>query len=132
MGLVSSMVGGIFPNRGSSPCLWPWQADSLPLNHQENPRKHTVGTCLMVKNPPCKAGDLGSILGWGTKILHAMGQLSLCAATRKPTWYEKIPCAATKIWYNQINKQMLKKKKHIVWSFFFFNTIWQFQTLYYL
>ena len=36
----------------------------------------------MVKNLPSNAGDAGSILGQGTKILHAMGQLSLCAATR--------------------------------------------------
>ena len=34
----------------------------------------------MVKNLP--SGDAGSILGQGTKILHAMGQLSLCAATK--------------------------------------------------
>ena len=33
----------------------------------------------MVKNPPYKAGDSGSILGQGTKIPHAVGQLSPCA-----------------------------------------------------
>ena len=32
----------------------------------------------MVKNPPCNAGDMGSIPGWGTKIPYAAGQLSLC------------------------------------------------------
>ena len=31
----------------------------------------------MVKNPPSSKGDMGSALGWGTKILHAMGQLRL-------------------------------------------------------
>ena len=30
----------------------------------------------VVKNPPSNAGDLGSIPGRGTKILHAVGQLS--------------------------------------------------------
>ena len=35
----------------------------------------------MVKNPPYNAGDMGSILGQGTKIPHAMGQLSPHAAT---------------------------------------------------
>ena len=30
----------------------------------------------MVKNPPCNAGDAGSIPGQGTKIPHAKGQLS--------------------------------------------------------
>ena len=29
----------------------------------------------VVKNPPCNAGDVGSIPGQGTKIPHAMGQL---------------------------------------------------------
>ena len=35
----------------------------------------------MVKNPPPSAGDVGSILGWRTKIPHAVVQLSLCATT---------------------------------------------------
>ena len=39
----------------------------------------------VVKNLPCKAGDVGSIPGWGTKIPHALEQLSLCAATPEPT-----------------------------------------------
>ena len=38
----------------------------------------------VVKNSPCKAGDMGSIPGWGTKIPHATGQLSLCVATIEP------------------------------------------------
>ena len=37
----------------------------------------------MVKNPPSYAEDVGSILGHGTKNPYAMGQLSLCAATRE-------------------------------------------------
>ena len=35
----------------------------------------------MVKNPPSNAEDVGSIPGWGTKIPHATGQLSLHATT---------------------------------------------------
>ena len=31
------MVCGIFPDRGSNPCLLNWQADSLPLSHQGSP-----------------------------------------------------------------------------------------------
>ena len=34
-----------------------------------------------VKNPPCNAGDAGSIPGQGTKIPHAVGQLSPHATT---------------------------------------------------
>ena len=37
-----------------------------------------------VKNLPSNAGDVGSIPGWGTKIPHAWGQLSLWAATTGP------------------------------------------------
>ena len=112
-------------SQGSSQCLWHWHAVSLPLSRQENPRKHTVGTSLMVKNLHCKAEDMGFIFGWETNIPHAMGQLSLCAATRELTWYEKSPCAATKIWCNQINKQMLKKKESMKFGLIFFlNPIW--------
>ena len=35
----------------------------------------------VVRNPPCNAGDMGSVPDWGTKIPHATGQLSLCAIT---------------------------------------------------
>ena len=35
----------------------------------------------VVKNPPYNAGDKGSILGRGTKIPHASGQLSPRATT---------------------------------------------------
>ena len=38
----------------------------------------------MVKNPPSNAGDTGSILGRGTRIPHAAGQLSPCTATTEP------------------------------------------------
>ena len=38
----------------------------------------------MVKNPLSNAGDTGSILGRGTKIPHAAGQLSPHAATTEP------------------------------------------------
>ena len=37
----------------------------------------------MVKDLPSNAGDSGLIPGWGTKIPHAVGKLSLCATTRK-------------------------------------------------
>ena len=57
----------------------------------------------MVKNPPSNAGDRGSISGRGTKIPHAVGQLSPLAATTEPTrsvarppQLERSPHAATK------------------------------------
>ena len=39
----------------------------------------------MVKNPPSNAGETGSIPGRGTKISHAVGQLSPRAAATEPT-----------------------------------------------
>ena len=38
----------------------------------------------VVKNLPCNTGDAGSIPGRGSKIPHAMRQLSLRAITREP------------------------------------------------
>ena len=37
--------------------------------------------CPEVKNLSFNAGDMGVTPGWGTKIPHALGQLSLRAAT---------------------------------------------------
>ena len=39
----------------------------------------------MVKSPPSNAGDPGLILGRGTKIPHAVGQLSPRATATEPT-----------------------------------------------
>ena len=50
----------------------------------------------VVKNPPSNAGDLGSILGWGTKIPHATGQLSPHAPTTE--------------------LQCLNERAHVLWS----------------
>jgi len=38
----------------------------------------------VVKNPPYDAGDAGLIPIWGTKIPHAVEQLSLLTATTGP------------------------------------------------
>ena len=38
----------------------------------------------VVKNPPSNVGDVGSIPGRGTKIPHAVGQLSLPVTTKNP------------------------------------------------
>ena len=40
--------------------------------------------CSVVKNRPSNAGNVGSIPGRGTKIPHALGQLSSCTTTREP------------------------------------------------
>ena len=65
----------------------------------------------VVKNLPCKAGDMGSIPGWGTKIPHDEEQLSQLAATTVPTYlhHKSSLCAqdpqdATKTQRSQINK----------------------------
>ena len=67
---------------------------ALPLTSRVN-SSHRVGspkeTLLgdfpggpVVKNPPASVRDEGSIPGQGTKIPHAMGQLSLHAEAKKP------------------------------------------------
>ena len=38
----------------------------------------------MIKNLSSSAEDVGSILGWGTKILHVMGQLRPRTAAVEP------------------------------------------------
>ena len=43
-----------------------------------------------VKNSLCNTGDMGLISGQGTKIPHAVGQLSSCASTMKPGALEPI------------------------------------------
>ena len=45
----------------------------------------------MVKNLPSNAGDGVSIPGLGTKIPHAVGQLSLCFTARDPTCCNQDP-----------------------------------------
>ena len=45
----------------------------------------------VVKNLPCNAGDTGWIPGRGTKIPHASGQLSLCAAMEDLKYYNYDP-----------------------------------------
>ena len=92
----------------------------------------------VVKNPPSNAGDKGSVPGWGTKIPHATGQLSLCATTREAhtlqllspctlqpvlpskrslcTATSKSPCAPKKTQHSQ---KLKKKKKELETSFVF-------------
>ena len=36
------LLQGIFPNQGSNPCLLHWQANSLPVSHQESPYIRTT------------------------------------------------------------------------------------------
>ena len=45
----------------------------------------------MVRNPPCSAGEAGSIPGLGTKISHAVEQLRLHARIESAYVTEKEP-----------------------------------------
>ena len=45
----------------------------------------------MVENLPDNVEDVGLIPGQGTKIPHAVGQLSPCATTREPAGHHKDP-----------------------------------------
>ena len=50
----------------------------------------------VVKNLPCNAENVGSILGQGTKIPQAVEQLSPCATTSEPTCHNYSLWAANK------------------------------------
>ena len=66
---------------------------------------------LVVKNLPGNTGDLGSTPGWGTKIPHAVGQLSPHAATTEPV-YSRAPALQEKCTTVKTEgSQNLKKKK---------------------
>ena len=49
-GLSCSTACGTFPDQGSNPCPWHWQADSSPLHHQGSP--HVVFLCLTFEELP--------------------------------------------------------------------------------
>ena len=42
-----------------------------------------------MNNPPCRAGDMGLILGQGTKIPYAVDQLSPHTTFREPTCHNE-------------------------------------------
>ena len=66
---------------------------------------------LVVKNLPCNTGDLGSTPGWGTKILHAVGQLSPHAATTEPMYSRAHALQEKYTTVKTEGSQNLKKKK---------------------
>ena len=79
----------------------------------------------MVRNLPANEGDAGSIPGWGTKIPHAVGQLSPCATTTELTHLnerektcmpqlERSPSTATK--RPPRNEKILHASTKIPWA----------------
>ena len=48
--LSCSEACGVFPNQGSNLCLLRWQADSLPLSHQDSPAPAFLNTLPHWKN----------------------------------------------------------------------------------
>ena len=68
--------------------MWSFCTRELSLDDKviyiffKSPRDFPRGP--VVKNPPCNAGDAGSIPGQGTKIPHAIEQLSQRASTTEP------------------------------------------------
>ena len=80
----------------ASNCMdWEWRRNSSSKENQSATARRSPGYWAdpknrqrrdfpgdpEVKNPPCNMGDASSAPGWGTKIPHAMEQLSLCAGT---------------------------------------------------
>ena len=71
---------------------------------------------LVFKSPPFKAGHMCLIPGWGTKIPHALGQLSPRAASRE-AWALKLVKAGTSKWKPSAISKLKKKKFLLNWSF---------------
>ena len=68
---------------------------------------------LAVKKPPCKAGDAGSIPGWGTRSPRAAEQRSPCATTEGPCTARKGPmCSQDPTHLNKFNT-FLKKEQTV-------------------
>ena len=85
----SHIEGASRPAPGTHPlCPQTWASGHLMCHLQTGwPRDFPSGP--VVKNPPCKPGDVGSISGQGTGIPHATGQLSPRAATRESTHHNE-------------------------------------------
>ena len=69
----------------------------------------------VVKNLPCNAEVVGSLLGQGTKIPHAEGQLSPCTTTRESTHHNEILSmmqwrSCVPQWSNTLKYMNAKKK----------------------
>ena len=75
------LLQGIFPTQGSNPSLLhllPWQADSLPLSHVENPLEGSKGCHKYTANPAileCE-DDRGSLLFIGPSESRTCNKLS--------------------------------------------------------
>ena len=75
------LLQGIFPTQGSNPSLLhllPWQVDSLPLSHVENPLEGSKGCHKYTANPAileCE-DDRGSLLFLGPSASRTCNKLS--------------------------------------------------------
>ena len=62
-----------------------WGAIAFSISHpNQDPCTWDFTGGPVVKNPPCNAGDAGSTPGRGTKVPHAVEQLSLSVTTTEP------------------------------------------------
>ena len=75
----------------------------------DGPRRQTSLVVQCFKLHASNAEVMGSILGQGTEITYAAIK-SLHTAARGPDDSVKIPCAATKTWYSQVNTRIKSKK----------------------
>ena len=86
------LLQGIFPTQELNLHILHWQADSLPLSHQESPTNIHRGNNNdrdfpggpVVKNLPSNAGYVGSKSDQGTKIPLALEQLNPWVTTTEP------------------------------------------------
>ena len=58
--------------------------ERIKIKDQKSKKLKDFPSGPVVKNLPSKARDVGLIPGWGTKVLQAIGKLSLRTATANP------------------------------------------------
>ena len=113
----------VWPVKPRRVTFWPFcWTPLLSLVSEEKARDFPGGP--VVKNPPCNAGDSGSILGRGTKIPRAAEQLSprtksywvhvpqleFCTAKKNTAWRNEDPACAANTWHSQVRQYSEAKR----------------------
>ena len=116
----------VWPVKPRRVTFWPFcWTPLLSLVSEEKARDFPGGP--VVKNPPCNAGDSGSILGRGTKIPRAAKQLSpctksywvhvpqqeFCTAKKNTAWHNEDPACAANTWHSQVRANIQRQNAQV-------------------
>ena len=62
--------------------------ERIKIKDQKSKKLKDFPSGPVIKDLPSKAGDVGFIPGWGTKVPQTIGRLSLCTATDNPICHD--------------------------------------------